>query len=135
MWLLREKLSDFGVKQILYRVDIALYVHPKNSLRSHLRTIMVLDHSRLRMETNSWKTNQAEFLAFDIKFSLQNLADKSGGVLTNLLYVLYITSEEKEFYEALFLSYRPRTKCSSSQFFKTNCIHSLFWTIKARVDF
>ena len=24
-----EKLSDFGVKQILYRVDIALYVHPK----------------------------------------------------------------------------------------------------------
>ena len=35
MRLLREKLSDFGVKQILYRVDIALYVHPKNSLRSH----------------------------------------------------------------------------------------------------
>ena len=24
-----EKLSDFGVKQIFYRVDIALYVHPK----------------------------------------------------------------------------------------------------------
>ena len=28
---MREKLSDFGVKQILYRVDIALNVHPKNS--------------------------------------------------------------------------------------------------------
>ena len=25
MWLLIEKLSDFGVKQILYRVDIALF--------------------------------------------------------------------------------------------------------------
>ena len=24
-----EKLSDFGVKQILYRVDIALYLNPK----------------------------------------------------------------------------------------------------------
>ena len=40
MWLLREKLSDFGVKQILYRVDIALYVHPKHSLRSHVRAII-----------------------------------------------------------------------------------------------
>ena len=39
MGLLREKLSDFGVKQILYRVDIALYVHPKDSRRSHLRAI------------------------------------------------------------------------------------------------
>ena len=46
MWLLKEKLSDFGVKQILYRVDIALYVHPKNSLQSHLRAMMALDHSR-----------------------------------------------------------------------------------------
>ena len=37
--------SDFGVKQILHRVDVALYIHPKNSLRSHLRAIMALDHS------------------------------------------------------------------------------------------
>ena len=28
------------MKQILYRVDIALYVHPKNSLQSHLRAII-----------------------------------------------------------------------------------------------
>ena len=39
------KLSDFGVKQILYRVDVALYVHPKNSLWSHVRAIMALDHT------------------------------------------------------------------------------------------
>ena len=29
---------------------------------------------------------------------------------------LYITSEVKQYYEALFLSYRPRTECSISQF-------------------
>ena len=46
MQLLREKLSDFGVKQILYRVDTALCAHPKKSLRSHLRAIMAVDHSR-----------------------------------------------------------------------------------------
>ena len=33
------------------------------------------------------------------------------------------------------LSHRPRTKCSISQFFKTNCIHSIFRTIEACVDF
>ena len=40
------------------------------------------------------------------KFALQNLANKSGCVETNLLYHLYITSEVKQYYEALFLSYR-----------------------------
>ena len=48
---LREKLSEFRVKQILYRVDIALYVHPKNSLRSHLRAMTALDHSRYSLRT------------------------------------------------------------------------------------
>ena len=92
MWLLREKLSDFGVKQILHRVDIALYVHPKNSLRSHLRAIMVLDHSRytLRVEAtfSAWKTNQTEFFAFE-KSTLQILAKKSGCMQTNLLFFFY----------------------------------------------
>ena len=46
MYFLREKLSDFGMKQILYRVDKALYVHPENSLRSDLRPIVALDHNR-----------------------------------------------------------------------------------------
>ena len=39
------------------------------------------------------------------------------------LFILYTTSEEKEYYEALFLSYRPRTKCSISQFFQDK-LHS-----------
>ena len=107
---------------------IAFYVHPKNSnhLRSHLRA-RALDHSRLGLENNSWKTNQAEFFAFD-KFTLQNLANKSGCVKNNLLYFLYLTSEVKQYYEALFLLYRPQAKCSVSQFFKTNCTHSMFRT-------
>ena len=67
---------------------IALYVHPKNGLRSHLRAVMALDHSRLSVERNSWKTIQAEFFAFD-KFTLQTLANKSGCVQTNLLYFKY----------------------------------------------
>ena len=52
--------------------------------------------------------------------SLQILANKFGYGQTNLLFFLYTTSEEKEYYEALFLSYRPRKKCNISQFFKKN---------------
>ena len=134
MWLLREKLSDFGVKQILYRVDIAFYVHLKNSLRSHLRAIMALDHSRYirRGKQILGKQIRTNFLR---STSLQILANKSGCVQTILLFFLYTTSEEKEYYEVLFLSYRPRTKCSIWQILKPNCIHSILRTIEARVDF
>ena len=86
---------------------IGLHVHPKNGkgnhLRSHLRAITALDDSRLGVENKSGR-----IFAFD-KFTLQNLANKSGCVQTNLLYFLYITSELKEYYEGLFLSYRPQT--------------------------
>ena len=40
----------------------------------------------------------------------------------------------KQYHEALFLSYRPRTECSISQFCNTNCTHSIFRTIEARVS-
>ena len=50
-------------------------------------------------------------------------------VPTNLLYFLYITSEVKQYYEALYLSYKPRKKCKISQLFKTNCTYSIFRTI------
>ena len=52
-----------------------------------------------------------------------------------VLYFLYITSEVKQYHEALFLSYRPRTECSISQFCNTNCTRSIFRTIEARVGF
>ena len=43
-----------------------------------------------------------------LQFILQNLANKSGDVQTNLLY-FFTSSEVKQYHEALFLSYRPRT--------------------------
>ena len=59
------------------------------------------------------------------RFTLQILASKSGGVWTNLSFFLYNTSEMKQHY----LSYRPRTECGISQFFKKNCTWSIFRTI------
>ena len=49
------RLSDVWVKKNCYIELIAVYIHPKNSnhLRSHLRTIMALDHSRLGLENKS----------------------------------------------------------------------------------
>ena len=46
------------VNLILHRVDSLIYAHPKNSnhLRSHLRAIMALDHSRLGLENKSGRT-------------------------------------------------------------------------------
>ena len=41
----------------------------------------------------------------------------------------------KQYHEALFLSYRPRTECSISRFCITNCTHSIFRTIEGRVGF
>ena len=60
---------------------------------------MALDHSRLGLENES-----GQFFAIG-KFTLQNLANESGGMQTSLLYFLYITSEVKQYYEVLFLSY------------------------------
>ena len=59
---------------------------------------MGLDHSRLGLGYE-W----SQFFAIS-KFTLRNLANKSGGMQTSLLYFLYITSEMKRHYEALFLS-------------------------------
>ena len=69
---------------------------------------MALDNSRLGVENKFLKKTSGQIFALD-KFTLQNLAKKSGCVQTNLSYFLYITSEVKEYYEALFLSCRPQT--------------------------
>ena len=63
---------------------------------------MILENSNLqtvqaKSELNL--SNKAKFFAFD-KFTLQDLANKSGDVQTNLLYFLYITSEVKQYHEA-----------------------------------
>ena len=69
---------------------------------------MALDHSRLGVENKFLENKSGRIFAFD-KFTLQNLANKSGCVQIYLLYFLYITCEVKEHYEAPFLSYRPQT--------------------------
>ena len=74
---------------------------------------MAFDHGRLGVENKcvenkflEKKSGRILNFTFD-KFTLENLANKSGCVQINLLYLLYITSEVKEYYEVLFLSYRP----------------------------
>ena len=55
MILEKKNLQTAQERTKSYIELIALYVHPKNSnhLRSHLRDIMVLDHSRLGLENKS----------------------------------------------------------------------------------
>ena len=90
---------------------------------------MALDHNKLGLENKFLEKNYAEFFEFD-KFTLQNLPTNLGVCKPTLLYFLYIASEAKQYYEALYLSYRPRTiECSISQFSKTNCTQSIFRTI------
>ena len=65
---------------------------------------MALDHGRLGVENKFLENKSGRIFTFD-KFTLENLANKSGCVQINLLYFLYITSEVTEYY-ALVLSYR-----------------------------
>ena len=67
---------------------------------------MALDHGRLGVQNKFLENKSGRIFTFD-KFTLENLVNKSGCGQINLLYFLYITSEVKEYYEALFLSYRP----------------------------
>ena len=86
---------------------------------------MALDHSRLGLTGKQilGKQIRANFLLSTSL--LYKIFPTNPGAWTNLLYFLYITSEVKQYY----LSYRPRTECSISQFFKTNCTQSIFRTI------
>ena len=101
-----------------------LYVHPKtsNHLRSHSRAIMALDHNRLGLENKSGR------IFLRSTSLLYKILPTNLEVSKPTFYTFY-TSHLREYYEALHLSYRPRTKCSISQFFKTNCTQSIFRTI------
>ena len=109
---------------------IALYVHQKNSnhFRLHSRAIMALDHSKLGLENKFLKKKSGRIFCFRQVYFTKS-CQQIWGVWSNLLYFLYITSEVKQYYEVLYLSYRPWTECSISQFFKANCTQSIFRTI------
>ena len=109
------------VKLILHRVD-SLTCTPKkysNHLRSHLR-----------------KQIRRNFLR-SISLLYKILPTSLGTCKPTFFYFLYITADVKQYHEALFLSYRPRCSMQSmiSQFCNTNCTHSIFRVIEARVDF
>ena len=130
MWLLWERLSDFRVNKSYFEL-IALYLHAKNSnhLRLHLWTVMALGHSKLGLENCFLENKLSGSFFFCVRQVHFTKSCQQSGCVSELLYFLYITSEVKQFYEALFLSYRPQTEYSISHFFKTNCTHSIFRTI------
>ena len=72
---------------------------------------IIFGHIRLGVENKCLENRSGRIFAFD-KFTLQNLANKSGCVQT-----IQISDNWQ----------------SVSQLFKTNCIHSTFRTIEARV--
>ena len=84
MWLLRERLSGFRENNLQTVQEwikscielIALYSHThknSNNLRSHLRDIAALDHSRLGLENKFLENKSGRiFLAFD-KFTCQQI--------------------------------------------------------------
>ena len=119
---------------------IALYVHPKNSnhLRSHLRAIMALDRSRLGLENKFLENKSGRFFCVRQVYVIKSCQPiRWRG--TSFLYFLYIASEPKQhtmrrcFYHTG-LRQNARYYCIS-QFCKTNCTHSIFRTIEARVGF
>ena len=125
-------------------------LHPKNSI-----AIMALDHSRLDLENKSdrifclrqvyftkfgqqvWgRVNQPFIAGLPRARSARGTEPHAHWIWSTSfrLVVTWLTERTiKQYHEALFLSYRPRTECSISQFRNTNCTHSIFRTIEARV--
>ena len=73
-----------------YMELIALYVHPKNSnhLRSHLRAIMALDHSRLGLE-NKFLENKSGRIFLLSTSLLYKISPTNPGVSKPTFYTYY----------------------------------------------
>ena len=112
---------------LLAQGEVILESKNCNHPGSHLRAVMALDHSRLGLE-NKFAENKSGRIFYVRQVYCTKSCQQIWVRVNNLLYFLYITSEVKQYYEALFLSYRPQTKSSISQFFKINCTHSIFRT-------
>ena len=88
----------------------------------------IQDHSRLGLE-NKFLENKSRRIFLRSTSLLYKFLPTNLGVFKPTFYnFLYMTFEVKQYY----LSYRPRTECSISQFFKTNCTQSIFRTINCK---
>ena len=112
---------------LLAQGEVILESKNCNHPGSHLTAVMALDHSRLGLE-NKFAENKSGRIFYVRQVYCTKSCQQIWVRVNNLLYFLYTTSEVKQYYEALFLSYRPQTKSSISQFFKINCTHSIFRT-------
>ena len=105
---------------LLAQGEVILESKNCNHPRSHLRAVMALDHSRLGLE-NKFSENKSGRIFYVRQVYCTKSCQQIWVRVNNLLYFLYITSEVKQYYEALYLLYRLRTEWSISLFFKTNC--------------
>ena len=117
MILEKNKLQTVQEWTKSYIELIALYVLAKNSnhLRSQVKAIMVLGHSRLGL-VNKFLENKSGRIFWVRQVYFTKSWQQIWGVLTNLSSFLYIKSEVKQYYEALFVSYRPLTECNFHNF-------------------
>ena len=152
MWLLRQRLSDFNLKKNNLTVQewtksyielIALYVHPNNTnhLLSHLRAIMALDHSRFGLE-NKFLGNKSRRSFCVRQVCLKKIWRRVDQPIIILLLfhlfhiiILFIhhIRGETVLWSMVFII--QTSDSSISQFRNTNCTHSIFRTIEARVGF
>ena len=111
---------------------IALYVHPKNSnhLRSHLRAIMALDHSRLGLENKFLENKSGRIFCVRQVYFTKSCQQIWVRVKQPFIPFIQHTWGKTVLWGSV-LSYRPRTECSISQFCNRNCTHSIFRTIEA----
>ena len=107
---------------------IALYVHPKNSnhLRSHLRAIMALDHSRLGLENKSGR-----IFCFRQVYFTKSCQQIWGCVNQPFILFIHHIWGETVLWGTVFIT--KTSDRSISQFCNTNCTYSIFRTIEARV--
>ena len=139
MRLLRERLSDFRESNLQTVQEwtksdielIALYVHPKNSnLRSHLRAIMALDHSRLDLENKSGRT----FCVRQVYFTKS--CQQIWGACKPTLYTFYTShlrwnSTMKRAFLVFFFSIQNSERM---QYFTINCAIQIVYLFNIQDD-
>ena len=84
----------------------------------------IQDHSRLGLENRFLENKSGRIFCFRQVYFTKS-CQQIWGCINHILNFLYVTPEVKRYY----LSHRPRTEYSISQFFTTNCKKSIFRTI------